>query len=80
MSAPQWVWEPAHGPIPEGRWLKAVVQRCVLNPDHLEPVVPVGMVGGHERAKTQCPGGTPQPKSTYVAPTGNRVRRTRRRL
>ena len=82
VSAPQWAWEQAHGPIPEGRWLKAVCGNVAcVNPDHLEPVVPDEMVGGHERAKTHCPAGHPySPENTYITPSGKRMCRTCRRL
>ncbi|MGH9057170.1 MAG: hypothetical protein ACRDYY_15105 [Acidimicrobiales bacterium] len=71
-----------HGSLPEGRWLKAVCGNAAcVNPDHLDPVVPAEMVGGHERAKTHCPAGHPySAENTYVAPSGKRMCRTCRCL
>ena len=70
-----------HGPIPEGRWLKAVCGDAAwVNPD-LEPVVPAETVGGHEGAKTHCPSGHPyRAENTDITPSGKRMCRTCRAL
>jgi hypothetical protein len=71
-----------HAPIPEGRWHKPVCGNAAcVNPDHLEPVVPAEMVGGHERAKTHCPSvHTYSAENTYITPSGKQMYRTRRPL
>ena len=78
--AHRWVYEQAHGSIPDGLELDHLcrVPSCV-NHEHLEPVthhenILSGEGGLHQRIKTHCPDGHPyDDENTYLHPRGSRV-------
>lgn len=76
-------WEMFRGPVPDGHEIDHLCRiPCCVNPNHLEPVLPVenrrrGKLGILREPKTHCPHGHPYSgDNLYIDPKGCLICRT----